>query len=152
MRSSDWSSDVCSSDLFAHERDVAARIYSGQEKGHRRIGIKRCRGKRAAVHTEVECGAVSNLAPAHAVRMEDTLGGSCGARGIDYVEDVVLLRLERSDLGAVMRHEFVQRSEEHTSELQSLMRISYAVFCLKKQINTNTADSQHIHITPLHIT
>src|SRR3546814_2081564 len=30
-----------------------------------------------------------------------------------------------------------QRSEEHTSELQSLMRISYAVFCLKKKINTN---------------
>src|SRR3546814_5815704 len=30
-----------------------------------------------------------------------------------------------------------QRSEEHTSELQSLMRISYAVFCLKKNINTN---------------
>src|SRR3546814_10323990 len=29
------------------------------------------------------------------------------------------------------------RSEEHTSELQSLMRISYAVFCLKKKINTN---------------
>src|SRR3546814_10790137 len=49
-----------------------------------------------------------SLAPANAVRMEDTLGGSCGARGIDYVEDVVLLRLERSDLGAVMRHEFVQ--------------------------------------------
>src|SRR3546814_9948428 len=31
----------------------------------------------------------------------------------------------------------VSRSEEHTSELQSLMRISYAVFCLKKQKNTN---------------
>src|SRR3546814_1875863 len=31
------------------------------------------------------------------------------------------------------------RSEEHTSELQSLMRISYAVFCLKKKNNTNTA-------------
>src|SRR3546814_8203436 len=30
------------------------------------------------------------------------------------------------------------RSEEHTSELQSLMRISYAVFCLKKQKNTNS--------------
>src|SRR3546814_3126362 len=30
------------------------------------------------------------------------------------------------------------RSEEHTSELQSLMRISYAVFCLKKKITTNT--------------
>src|SRR3546814_10485176 len=31
-----------------------------------------------------------------------------------------------------------RRSEEHTSELQSLMRISYAVFCLKKQTNNNT--------------
>src|SRR3546814_6648915 len=31
----------------------------------------------------------------------------------------------------------LRRSEEHTSELQSLMRISYAVFCLKKQINFN---------------
>src|SRR3546814_1324302 len=34
--------------------------------------------------------------------------------------------------------EFVDRSEEHTSELQSLMRLSYAVFCLKKKITTNT--------------
>src|SRR3546814_9876037 len=33
------------------------------------------------------------------------------------------------------------RSEEHTSELQSLMRISYAVFCLKKKINTTTKDN-----------
>src|SRR3546814_3438560 len=32
------------------------------------------------------------------------------------------------------------RSEEHTSELQSLMRISYAVFCLKKKKNTHTTD------------
>src|SRR3546814_3215756 len=32
----------------------------------------------------------------------------------------------------------MKRSEEHTSELQSLMRISYAVFCLKKKQNTNT--------------
>src|SRR3546814_2917838 len=33
---------------------------------------------------------------------------------------------------------YYQRSEEHTSELQSLMRISYAVFCLKKKNNKNT--------------
>src|SRR3546814_2289837 len=33
---------------------------------------------------------------------------------------------------------FLGRSEEHTSELQSLMRISYAVFCLKKNIKNNT--------------
>src|SRR3546814_9780594 len=36
------------------------------------------------------------------------------------------------------------RSEEHTSELQSLMRISYAVFCLKKK-NTNNMDKRYIH-------
>src|SRR3546814_1329176 len=36
-----------------------------------------------------------------------------------------------------------QRSEEHTSELQSLMRNSYAVFCLKKKKKTNTQKSAH---------
>src|SRR3546814_9440017 len=37
----------------------------------------------------------------------------------------------------ILRHDYAQeRSEEHTSELQSLMRISYAVFCLKKKTNT----------------
>src|SRR3546814_1381009 len=35
------------------------------------------------------------------------------------------------------RHDFIFRSEEHTSELQSLMRISYSVFCLKKKITIN---------------
>src|SRR3546814_4424944 len=35
-----------------------------------------------------------------------------------------------------LRHQHPARSEEHTSELQSLMRISYAVFCLKKKIKT----------------
>src|SRR3546814_6545267 len=39
--------------------------------------------------------------------------------------------------GWEMRREHLRRSEEHTSELQSLMRISYAVFCLKKKKNTN---------------
>src|SRR3546814_6297052 len=45
------------------------------------------------------------------------------ARGID----------RSADLGAQRRHGNRDRSEEHTSELQSLMRISYAVFCLKKK-------------------
>src|SRR3546814_3828257 len=38
------------------------------------------------------------------------------------------------------------RSEEHTSELQSLMRISYAVFCLKKKNNINNNSATHIHL------
>src|SRR3546814_5075363 len=42
------------------------------------------------------------------------------------------------------------RSEEHTSELQSLMRISYAVFCLKKKIQTNQLI--HKHYTQIHKT
>src|SRR3546814_4866292 len=43
-----------------------------------------------------------------------------------------------TDIGACRKHRIVQplRSEEHTSELQSLMRISYAVFCLKKKKNS----------------
>src|SRR3546814_2279204 len=38
-----------------------------------------------------------------------------------------------------------RRSEEHTSELQSLMRISYAVFCLKKKKTTNTTTKSITH-------
>src|SRR3546814_4441638 len=59
------------------------------------------------------------------------------------VEVVPMLRRDRHDFRVwqlllqplQVRH---QRSEEHTSELQSLMRISYAVFCLKKKTNTQT--------------
>src|SRR3546814_5482637 len=60
-------------------------------------------------------------------------------------------KVERSHLGCTnLAHAFAampnaekQRSEEHTSELQSLMRISYAVFCLKKkkQKNNNTPNN-----------
>src|SRR3546814_9236246 len=41
-----------------------------------------------------------------------------------------------------LRQPVLARSEEHTSELQSLMRISYAVFCLKKKIKTKTQTKQ----------
>src|SRR3546814_1358936 len=55
---------------------------------------------------------------------------------------VGVLVVEQRDRIASLRQAF-DRSEEHTSELQSLMRISYAVFCLKKKKQTNT--SQHYH-------
>src|SRR3546814_4205061 len=42
-------------------------------------------------------------------------------------------KLEDGDIEAFWNHNASRRSEEHTSELQSLMRISYAVFCLKKK-------------------
>src|SRR3546814_9462255 len=47
------------------------------------------------------------------------------------------LRYEKRLIDDWLRKEF-RRSEEHTSELQSLMRISYAVFCLKKKTTHNT--------------
>src|SRR3546814_9277665 len=50
-------------------------------------------------------------------------------------------QIDMLDAQVVLAFDFRIRSEEHTSELQSLMRISYAVFCLKKQ-NTKT-DTQY---------
>src|SRR3546814_1864592 len=46
----------------------------------------------------------------------------------------------------------IRRSEEHTSELQSLMRISYAVFCLKKKKQIYTEKAHHEQITSKHTT
>src|SRR3546814_1338997 len=62
--------------------------------------------------------------------------------GFRFVRIVVaLLDLERDFVGAA-EVAFEIRSEEHTSELQSLMRISYAVFCLKKKKNKETLRRQ----------
>src|SRR3546814_6781653 len=47
-----------------------------------------------------------------------------------------------SAAGVVLSHPVVSRSEEHTSELQSLMRISYAVFCLKKKNQKKTQEGK----------
>src|SRR3546814_6551493 len=60
--------------------------------------------------------------------------------GNGYINDYPTGRLLRDaklyEIGAGTSE--IRRSEEHTSELQSLMRISYAVFCLKKKTNSNT--------------
>src|SRR3546814_8697823 len=66
-----------------------------------------------------------------------------GAEADRTAEDLVVLGL-RCALTAV------QRSEEHTSELQSLMRISYAVFCLKKKTtHINTTRHRQEYYTPI---
>src|SRR3546814_4458494 len=100
MRISDWSSDVCSSDL-----DVALEGHDASE-GH--------------------VGRVMSLT---------------GRRITNTVAPYDLVRKMRASvlvLGPLVAREgeATVRSEEHTSELQSLMRISYAVFCLKKKKNT----------------
>src|SRR3546814_1523421 len=65
-----------------------------------------------------------------------TLAMSCAAHSSECRPGVTCHRVCRTCLGLLMPLRIgVARSEEHTSELQSLMRISYAVFCLKKKNN-----------------
>src|SRR3546814_1000760 len=67
--------------------------------------------------------------------IERDRGGALGARGTSHralARHLLLARVERV-AQAIADEVDAQRSEEHTSELQSLMRISYAVFCLKKK-------------------
>src|SRR3546814_4247597 len=56
-----------------------------------------------------------------------------GATGLDRARERLFAEIESADVMASIREVCGHRSEEHTSELQSLMRISYAVFCLKKK-------------------
>src|SRR3546814_2711868 len=121
MRISDWSSDVCSSDLMA--LDV----------GHRLLGD-------APQLTLLEdrqapglLGPEPDLEPAAlADPVEERLEGGGEALGVGHVCAQVVERV--AHLPDHPAH--IVRSEEHTSELQSLMRISYAGFCLKKKNNT----------------
>src|SRR3546814_10874327 len=83
------------------------------------------------------CAVVDEHDPPKAAdRVEIVAGQVVGDRGIEIIRRA---RAEVADLGeesVVALEDAVEidiRSEEHTSELQSLMRISYAVFCLKKK-------------------
>src|SRR3546814_3326557 len=81
--------------------------------------------QRQAVHAEQQRRAL-----VEAERLERLRIGE----GNGQVVDVDALDLDRLDRGAHRGHVLAgDRSEEHTSELQSLMRLSYAVFCLKKK-------------------
>src|SRR3546814_6259389 len=107
MRISDWSSDVCSSDLTR----TATEQY--------------------AAFGEASYDILPNLTATAGVRL------SKANRSVVQVNDGAFL-------GGFSRAEgdFSERSEEHTSELQSLMRISYAVFCLKKQKKIKTSSTK----------
>src|SRR3546814_8992394 len=123
MRISDWSSDVCSSDLnFAiadHELDRASF------NSETRTGLSQDRDVAAASLAEAEVRAGNDAADAKLVAeplLDKRVRRECGDRSV------------KRDCHRVVGAELPEkRSEEHTSELQSLMRISYAVFCLKKK-------------------
>src|SRR3546814_8078680 len=60
-----------------------------------------------------------------------------GLRRVDVADGALEVRLVEADIDRLLR-----RSEEHTSELQSLMRISYAVFCLKKKTTNQVSKNR----------
>src|SRR3546814_7089301 len=111
MRISDWSSDVCSSDLSGEgvkkNRAAVRGIGDGADQ------------HRAAVAERHGGAADARIAAGSAVRGQLGQGGKVDRPRIGDQLDRAAGR--------------TRRSEEHTSELQSLMRISYAVFCLKKK-------------------
>src|SRR3546814_6015017 len=126
MRISDWSSDVCSSDLILAFGEIAAAFILHDEHIaalHRLIGIAQRR-------------------PAQLVLVVRRLPQDGGQRspGIARREDIG----RQADPVAHRHH---HRSAAHTSELQSLMRISYAVICLKnKTTKTSNTDEPTPHM------
>src|SRR3546814_4528725 len=119
MRISDWSSDVCSSDLLPWT--ASPRNPNKLTSGYVTPGYQ--------IETVPPCGEIydpvgrwGDLAPRRLARHQVAT-----ARQKDSgIDDVV----GQTDDPVTQTR---RRSEEHTSELQSLMRISYAVFCLKKK-------------------
>src|SRR3546814_6114677 len=119
MRISDWSSDVCSSDLEPHK-------------------------------VRMENMVTPDLMPYRSVTSMLYDNGDY-PQSVEKAVDLLDLPAvrERQARGEPDGRLIGIRSEEHTSELQSLMRISYAVFCLKKKkhktckINNTNYDNEH---------
>src|SRR3546814_5922375 len=127
VRISDWSSDGCSSDLRAHPPTVPQLLHYGDRFADFLAGFKPVR---ALLY-------LPDVARLEWARHEAYFAGHA-----DPLDPAALAGMppERYLALALDLH---PRSEEHTSELQSLMRLTYAVFCLKKnkkqeQQNTST--------------
>src|SRR3546814_2034838 len=107
MRISDWSSDVCSSDLV----DLAPR------RGH----------QRSADLAQLDRGRLQQAELPEEILLHRR------ARVHDHVHGADVAGVHEDFRHRQPPVHRMERSEEHTSELQSLMRISYAVFCMKKK-------------------
>src|SRR3546814_1922833 len=151
MRISDWSSDVCASDLL---RCVGHAL--GAHAGQNRAGA-RCRHQAVAPGTQrvlPEAAAILQaegeaaggaealdrrrrqregeaVLDLHEPAVHPPGDSACGILGAALAP---VLQSDEGEAGILAgAGEAEARSEEHTSEIQSLMRISYAVFCLKKK-------------------
>src|SRR3546814_2746153 len=135
MRISDWSSDVCSSDLL----DVLIDIIEGR-------GVELQQAiRRPGLEADLECiehlglrRRVGERNRIEAARLEASIVGGVDVDVLRHVlgDDRAVGQLVEGDIG--VDSVGAARSDEHTSELQSLMRFSYAVVCLNKTKQYNT--------------
>src|SRR3546814_6607604 len=114
MRISDWSSDVCSSDLWIGSFE--SPVVFASRGDHAPVAISTSRPRRSPCE-------VARRMPSPSSAIART-----------------------SQCSSIRPPASRTRSEEHTSELQSLMRISYAVFCLKKKKYKKKQSEPHIQI------
>src|SRR3546814_10058455 len=117
MRISDWSSDVCSSDLLNFHNGA---VKSDNENRTPRQIVPRVYAEGSPLPDQLKVGRSFPLSA------PPMLFSRSATRPILAFCD------------PLTKMQSPSRSEEHTSELQSLMRISYAVFCLKKKNRYNT--------------
>src|SRR3546814_8738571 len=123
MRIRDWSSDVCSSDLL-QDVPIAVSAFSAE----------------ALESQQIENASDLQLTlPNVSFSKGNFTSASFTIRGVGDLcvgvtcDAATAIHVNGSPLFGTRLFETEYRSEEHTSELQSLMRISYAVFCLKKK-------------------
>src|SRR3546814_1907220 len=134
MRISDWSSDVCSSDLRDHHQEE-------EEEGEIDDQHDRRRSEKVADTLEFRNaarehpGAAAPVGERHVQHFRENLLGQFDVEIAAEIVEQGRAREAQSEFDREGEQradrEHPERSEEHTSELQSLMRISYAVFCLK---------------------
>src|SRR3546814_3835031 len=132
MRISDWSSDVCSSDLANGSQ--AARLHPAG--GRRACGPgygSDASGRSGSRHSDVSGGSGRRHSHVATTAMQAMPVAAIHRRGA--VSSMITPQAAMASVAI--------RSEEHTSELQSLMRISYAVFCLKKKKSNNQTIIHH---------
>src|SRR3546814_8299166 len=136
MRISDWSSDVCSSDL--QRPVVAGGRHRAHEIRHWQVAFTRHVPEVPAPVQQVHVDArrIGELHDEDAVAWNrpdrlDVDSSRQGVEGIENEPDAGMFGAAHDLPGIAVVVDVSPRSEEHTSELQSLMRISYAVLCLK---------------------
>src|SRR3546814_4749839 len=128
MRISDWSSDVCSSDLSQ------LNWSTGTASSTLTLGDAADADRHLAATAITTAGvAVPDDQSASGAVFETSDASAAATNNCQLVSTVAGAAIGASQVITLRVAYVLDRSEEHTSELQSLMRISYAVFCLKKK-------------------